>query len=289
MMEKIYILLPVHNRREITQRFIKCLNSQTYQNFHLILIDDGSTDRTEEMVKRYIKSITVLKGKGDWWWTGSLQQGYKWIRSQHLSPADLVLIINDDTEFEVEFLETAASILSGRHNTLLLAQCFSRETGELIDAGIHVDWQRLNFSKPSNPDDINCLSTRGLFLRVGDLLRLRGFHSILLPHYASDYEFTMRACRNGLKLMTDSSLKLWLDENETGYHQFDEESFIVFLKKYFSKKSAANPIIWTNFIALSCPWPWKFLNWFRIWRNSAYTLLRAIILMTNRNEIFKRP
>ncbi|MCK5537931.1 MAG: glycosyltransferase family 2 protein, partial [Bacteroidales bacterium] len=38
----IYIILPVHNRKKITEKFIKCLVKQTYQDFKLILVDDGS-------------------------------------------------------------------------------------------------------------------------------------------------------------------------------------------------------------------------------------------------------
>jgi len=83
--ENIYILLPVHNRLEITQRFITCLKAQTYQKYHLILIDDGSSDGTAEMVQENISSLTVVRGKGSWWWAGALQQGYRWLREQNLS------------------------------------------------------------------------------------------------------------------------------------------------------------------------------------------------------------
>lgn len=277
MMEKLYILLPVHNRKEVTRQVIQCLKSQTCQQFHLILIDDGSADGTEEMVRSELSALTVIKGKGDWWWAGSLQQGYLWLKKQNMIGNNLALILNDDTRFEKDFLEKGVSLFKGRKRVLILAHCYSKNTGKLIDAGIHVDWCRMKFAQASNPGEINCLSTRGLFLRVEDLLNLRGFHSILLPHYASDYEFTMRAYRNGLTLKTDSSLRLWMDENTTGYHQFEEKSFRVFLHKYFSKKSASNPLIWTSLIALSCPWQWKFLNWFRIWRNSADFLLKSFL------------
>ena len=53
-----YILLPVHNRREITQKFIECLKSQTYQNYKLVLIDDGSSDGTAAMVQSQISDLT---------------------------------------------------------------------------------------------------------------------------------------------------------------------------------------------------------------------------------------
>jgi hypothetical protein len=59
------------------------------------------------MVSRHIARLTVLKGTGEWWWTGSLQQGCNWLKERNVSPSDMVLIINDDTEFGPDFLNTA--------------------------------------------------------------------------------------------------------------------------------------------------------------------------------------
>ena len=280
MMEKIYILLPVHNRRDTTRRFIECLKVQTYKNFHLLLIDDGSTDGTAAMVREQIQSVTVIKGKGDWWWAGSLQQGYQWLKSQKLPISDVVLIINDDTEFDADFLETGIELLKKQEKTLLLAQCYSKQNQQLIDAGMHVDWRLLSFEQASTPEQINCLSTRGLFLRVGDLLEIGGFYPRLLPHYLSDYEFTIRAHRKGMKLMTHPLLKLWVDEEATGYHKLYSESLFVSVRRVFSKKSAFNPIIWTSFIALSCPWKWKILSLLRVWIGRVWKVLHLFLKVT---------
>lgn len=265
MAEEIHILLPVHNRREITRRFIQCLKQQTYRNYHLILIDDGSTDGTDEMVRAEIKTVTILKGHGNWWWAGSLQQGYLWLKSRDTTPDDLVLIMNDDTEFKSDFLQTAVNILTGKKRALLLAHCYSRDNMRLLDAGVHVDWKRLTFDQASSPDQINCLSTRGLFLRIADFFDIGGFYPKLLPHYASDYEFTIRAHRKGMTLMTDPSLRLRVDEEATGNHILKPgDSFFEFVQTLFSIKTVLNPLVWTSFIILACPWNWKIKNILRV-------------------------
>lgn len=265
MTEKIYILLPVHNRREITRRFIESLNRQTYKIYHLVLIDDGSTDGTEEMVRNEIQPVTVIRGEGNWWWAGSLHQGYEWLKSQNLPLSNVVLIINDDTEFKADFLERGLALIERNKRTLLQAQCYSRQTDVLIDAGVHVDWSRLTFKQAGIPEQINCLSTRGLFLRLEDFFEIGGFYPRLLPHYGSDYEFTMRAHRKGLKLMTDQMLKLRVDEDAAGYHELGKISFFASLRKLFSRKMVMNPVYWSSFIWLACPWRWKLLNLLKIW------------------------
>jgi len=75
----VYVLAPVHNRRATTEKFIRCLLAQTHVNWHLVLIDDGSKDGTEAMARALVRdtSLTVLRGTGNWWWAGSLQQGYR--------------------------------------------------------------------------------------------------------------------------------------------------------------------------------------------------------------------
>ena len=119
MKKCIYILLPVHNRREITRDFIDCLVSQTWQHYHLVLIDDGSTDGTEQMVRERIDNLTVIRGNGDWWWAGSLQQGVNFLKNKGLSPDDYVLIANDDVVFGKDFLSKGISILDKNKQALL--------------------------------------------------------------------------------------------------------------------------------------------------------------------------
>ena len=275
-MNKIYVLLPVHNRRQTTERFLGCLRSQTYGDYHLILIDDGSTDGTEEMVRSQIRDLTVIKGKGDWWWGGSLQQGYLRLRSRGLDESDLVLLINDDTEFEADFFETALSLLKGRSRTLLFAQNVSPKTRRTF-IGFRVDWRHLRIEYASTPEEVGAFPTRGVFLRVGDFLEIGGFHPRLLPHHGADLEFTMRASRKGMRLLSDPLLRLTFDEDPVrGYAKFKGDPRRDFLNKFFSKKSPDNPVMWTMLIALACPWPWKVVNWFRVWTGATLLILRRL-------------
>jgi GT2 family glycosyltransferase len=264
MNETVYILLPVHNRRAITGRFITCLAEQTYRKHHLVLIDDGSTDGTAQMVQERVSSLTVLTGSGDWWWGGALHEGYKWLRTQEPPFTDIVLIINDDTEFGEDLLESAVSFLREREKTFLLAQCYNKDDNAFIDAGVHVNWKRFSFEQPSPEKPVNCLSTRGLFYRVGDFFSVGGFRPRLLPHYLSDYEFTIRAHRKGMSLVTDPSVKVRLDVSTTGVHGIGDRSFGAAMRTVFSTKSAINPVALAIFVALACPWRWKLNCWLRI-------------------------
>jgi GT2 family glycosyltransferase len=261
----IYLLLPVHNRRQVTEKFMRCLLAQTDQAFHLVLIDDGSTDGTAEMVRQSGVPLTVITGRGDWWWAGALQQAYAWLRPRARDGGEIVLIMNDDTHVEPGFLAAGRAALAGAPRALLLARRHSGRTGEYVDAGVTAVWSKLQFVPTRDPAQVDCFSTRGLFLRLEDFLDLGGFHPRLLPHYASDYEFTMRARRRGYRLVSDPAVRLWFDETSTGDLDPRAGSLREYLRRCFSKRFALNPLYWTTFIVLACPPAWILPNLFRVW------------------------
>lgn len=258
----VYILLPVHNRRKVTEKFIRCLLSQNYRNWHLVLIDDGSSDGTGDMARSLTDNLTILRGQGHWWWGGALQQGYKWIGRKNPLPDDVVLIANDDTAFGADFLANGVSVLKPR--SLLLAQLHDMN-GVFLEVGARWDWGRLTCVAVTDGAEINCFSTRGLFLRARDFLEIGGFHPHILPHYLSDYEFTLRAGRKGFSYQTSPDVFLRYDESLTGIRSVFGQSTFRALLMNLSIRSAGNPIYWTSFLLLACPGRSVAINVVRVW------------------------
>lgn len=56
MKAKISIIVPVHNTELYLERCIDSILSQTYQNFILILVNNGSVDRSGEICNRYAEA-----------------------------------------------------------------------------------------------------------------------------------------------------------------------------------------------------------------------------------------
>jgi GT2 family glycosyltransferase len=276
----VYIFLPVHNRKDVTISFIKCLQSQKYTNYKLILIDDGSTDETSKFVSQLLdkNKIIIIRGVGNWWWAGSLHQGYLYLLNNcHPLPDDIILTINDDTILTPEYLELAVSIMNGLQNTFLGSLAVDIHTGHIIRPDVFADWRRFKFDPPLPHQPVNCMSTNGLFMHWQDLNKLRGFRPNLLPHYTSDYEFTIRAYRSGVKLITHPSLKLTWNTKTTGFHQardFYKLPFGEFLRLYFSNNYSSNPITLVIFVILACPLVWKPLNILRILKAFISQMLR---------------
>lgn len=52
--------MPCYNIREYLPRCIESILAQTYKNLEIILISDGSTDGTDEVIREYAKKIQGL-------------------------------------------------------------------------------------------------------------------------------------------------------------------------------------------------------------------------------------
>ena len=283
-MTRVHILAPVHNRRSITEGFVGCLKAQTYGNFGLILIDDGGTDGTADLVRSYLPATTVLRGDGSLWWAGSLQRALDFLKGGVARHGDIALIMNDDTRFEPDFIEKGVTALLGSKDSLLLAQLYDAADGRLLETGVTVNWKELQFRPANKPDEVNCLSTRGLFLRFEDMLKIGGFWPTLLPHYASDYEYTLRARRKGFRFLTSPEVKLWgyEDEYTTGIRSMNGMSIGQFLGAIFTKRALHNPFYWTTFVLLSCPWRYVPVNLLRVWRSFFW---QARVALSTRRRI----
>lgn len=271
--ERVYVLLPVHNRRATTQAFVESLRRQTFSDYHLLLIDDGSTDGTAEAVEAAIAGVSVIRGKGDWWWAGCLQQGYEWLRRQAVSDDDIVLIINDDTTFAEDFLCNAVSYLRANPDCLLLSRSLDPRDGTARETGIEADFMRFRFCVSPAAQRINCLSTRGLFLRWATMRTLGAFRPRLLPHYWSDYEYTLRAARYGFPCVTAAAVALQSRPELTGNRRLDALTGWTVVRQLFSIKCPANPVYSTIFVMLAAPLRWIPTALLLVWGRSLARLV----------------
>ncbi|NCD01144.1 glycosyltransferase family 2 protein [bacterium] len=57
----ISVIIPTYNRAHFLPRAINSVLNQTYKNFELIIVDDGSTDETRKIIKKFLKKDLRIK------------------------------------------------------------------------------------------------------------------------------------------------------------------------------------------------------------------------------------
>jgi len=64
----VSIIIPTYNRQNTILRAVESVLNQTYKNWELIIVDDGSTDNTKNILKSYLKNKKIryfkTKNKG---------------------------------------------------------------------------------------------------------------------------------------------------------------------------------------------------------------------------------
>lgn len=105
-MLKISIIIPIYNVENYLNRSLDSIKNQTYQNWECILINDGSTDKSEEICQRYVEKDRRFK------LYTQKNSGSGIARSNGLNKAsgDYICFIDPDDYIHTEALQNNISI-----------------------------------------------------------------------------------------------------------------------------------------------------------------------------------
>ena len=106
-MPKVTVLLPTFNRQDLIVETIKSVFTQTYSDYEVLVVDDGSTDDTEHVLKPWKSKISYIK-KTNGGPSSSRNVGISRITS------DYVAFLDSDDQWEPNFLERVVSVLESR-------------------------------------------------------------------------------------------------------------------------------------------------------------------------------
>lgn len=132
---KISIIMPTYNDKDsIIETFDSVIN-QTYKNWELIIVDDGSTDNTEEVIKSYIEKYN-LKDKMKYFYQENKDQLNAIINGINYINGDYVYILHsDDLMPSYDFLEKLTKVAGEFKNVdafigdLIVIDGDSKQTG----------------------------------------------------------------------------------------------------------------------------------------------------------------
>jgi glycosyltransferase involved in cell wall biosynthesis len=99
---KFSVIIPAHNEEAVIERAIKSVQIQSFQNFEIILINDGSTDKTREIVENLMKKdkkIRILNfDKGH-------SAAFARNRGAEFAKGEILVFLDADTYLEKNCLE----------------------------------------------------------------------------------------------------------------------------------------------------------------------------------------
>ena len=85
------IIIPHMNGRNLLQECFAALRQQTVTDFEILLIDNGSTDGSQEFVRAHFPEVQVVEMGRNFGFTGACNKGWE------LSRGEIVILLNNDT------------------------------------------------------------------------------------------------------------------------------------------------------------------------------------------------
>jgi glycosyltransferase involved in cell wall biosynthesis len=105
-MPKVSVIIPTYNRAPIVGEAIDSVLSQCYDDCELIVVDDGSTDGTEELVSSYLPRLTYLY-QGHRGVSAARNRGIASARGEYLSFLDSDdLWLKEKLSLQMRFMES---------------------------------------------------------------------------------------------------------------------------------------------------------------------------------------
>ena len=259
----ISIVIPVHNRHDYTRQCLMCLSVQTCRDFQIIVVDDGSTDGTDEMIRREFPDVIVLKGDGNLWWAEATNWGIRYAQERR-NPRQhsFVLTLNDDTRVNPDYLQTLLDAHK-RHQPCLVGSVsvdsdnpdkveYAGSEFELyIARGRHLaadygySYQTL-ISRTTFVES-KSLPGRGMLIPMAVFDEIGLFDSKNFAHYMADIEFSLRASKAGYRLIVNTRSLVYEFVEATGIQVEKGVSLKQFIEGFTSVKSPTNLRVRYNF------------------------------------------
>lgn len=293
----IYVVMAVYNRIEATLECLESFKKQTFRDFQIIIIDDGSTDGTEKILREHYPEITILKGDGNLWWTKAMYNGAAYAMKQ-AQPKDFILSINNDVTFDADYLEQLIKTSEKYRRAVVGSLCRDEANKKnILDSGVKIAWQHYRYTQTpfdqnkEDTTDIDTVSGRGVLIPIEVFQKIGNYAKTLLPHYGADYEFGFRAKKNGFTLALSHRAVVYLKNDLTGFRPEKKIlSYVQAWKKLTHRKSPANIFVQTTLVLLHCPGRMKKIyttlyviaaNIFLFTKNiTLYTCIRTKLLKT---------
>jgi glycosyltransferase involved in cell wall biosynthesis len=113
---KVSVVIPTYNYGYYLDESIQSVLNQTYCDFELIVVDDNSTDNTNEVVKKYLHDNRVFYFKNE----KTLGLGANFNQCLKYTNGDYIKYLMADDKFHPELLEKFVQIMNGYSNVSLV-------------------------------------------------------------------------------------------------------------------------------------------------------------------------
>jgi len=264
-------IITTHNRAELLPRALDSVLVQTYENMEIVVVDDGSTDRTQEIIKEYQQQIPIkyLRLESSVGAPGARNKGIETAEGTFIAGLD------DDDKWHEDRIKELVAAYSDEYSCVTSNVTMAYPNREKV-------WKKKKLIDLQTLLYTNQVGNQVL-VRRERLLEVGGFDEELTA--SQDYDLWVRLCaafgsiRNVQKplqtVYMDHESGRISDEAWQGYLQFYRKHKARFSRsqrkyKLFNiRRAQQKPISFTEFLACVPP--------FRYWKEIKLLLIRKFL------------
>lgn len=191
-MQQVDIILPSYNSEKFIDECIESIRSQSFSNFNVLVIDNGSSDKSLESIRKWCKEdsrVELIANKENLGALGSIIKGF------NISKAEYLMFLPADDRLGKEFLSLTVNGLKEHPNA---AFAYTSSKMSAIDANTQVIGEKTRrvphyeSGEYCEPASLMLNYYTGIpLIRKSVYEKLGGFNSGFLQ--AADYDLYIRA------------------------------------------------------------------------------------------------
>jgi len=183
MQQKLTVIIPVYNGMPFLKETVQSILNQTYKDFHLLIVDDGSTDGSAEYLKTLTDSRIEIRSQSNLGLCTSLNQAVA------SSNTELIARLDQDDIASPSRLQEQVDFLISH----LGYACVLSNISRITESGKEFGSYKTDFSEEISDyrwEQYGCIVHSTICFRKESFLALGGYRSSLYP--VDDYDLLLR-------------------------------------------------------------------------------------------------
>lgn len=209
---EVSVIIPNWNGRHLLKKCLDSLETQTYKDFEILVIDNGSVDGSQFFIKKNYHRVNLIELKDNTGFSQAVNLGIK------ICTGNYMVLLNNDTKIDKDCLKHLVSAAKKKDVGMIAAKILQMDHPDLIDsAGDYIDsvGHANNFGF-GEKDGKKFESEKFVFLVSGGgcLIRREVFESVGFFDtdyfaYMEDVDFSLRAQLKGFKAYFEPKAKIY--------------------------------------------------------------------------------
>jgi GT2 family glycosyltransferase len=256
---KVFVILVNWNRIDDTLDCIESLRESTYENFEVIVVDNGSTDGSVRKLRQVTEPLVILEAATNLGFTGGNNLGIRYALAHN---ADYVFLLNNDTVIEPRAVQEL--VLAAERDTQVgvvtpkilffdfpqVIWCAGTEFSEFTFGGGMIGYGLRDKGQFDRRKKIPFASGCAMLIRRS-VIQSVGLLDDDFFAVREDLDYSLRVTQAGYSIYYVPSAIVWHKESRSAgghdapqYVYYQIRNYVLFVHKWASSE-------WQKFIAIS--------------------------------------